>query len=207
PNEYFTVHHRNLVEAIQGLWGDPAFADLLVYKPGKFFQDSDHSCNDQIFHKMWSGIMWNVTQDQLPAGATLAPVIIASDKMQLTYFTGGKAAHPVYLTIRNILKVFQQKPNLWACVLIAYLSVSKMARSGHSKQTLKLRNYKLFHCSMAEVLAPLKEAGHPTKGGVRMVRGNGEIHLVWPILVAYVADYPEQCLVTCTKYKMCPKCH
>ncbi|KIK55497.1 hypothetical protein GYMLUDRAFT_175361, partial [Collybiopsis luxurians FD-317 M1] len=159
-----------------------------------------------IFHKMWSGIMWNVTQDQLPADATLTPVIIASDKMQLTYFTGEKAAYSVYLTIGNILKVFQQKPNLWACMLIAYLSVNKMARSGHSKQTLKLQNYKLFHHSMAEVLAPLKEVGHSMKGGVRMVRGNGETHLVWPILAAYVVDYPEQCLVTCTKYGTCPKC-
>ncbi|KIK52775.1 hypothetical protein GYMLUDRAFT_250910 [Collybiopsis luxurians FD-317 M1] len=59
---------------------------------------------------------------------------------------------------------------------------------------------------MAEVLPPLKEVGHPTKGGVRMVRGNGETCLVWPILGAYVADYPKQCLVTCTKYGMCPKC-
>ncbi|KIK52518.1 hypothetical protein GYMLUDRAFT_251123 [Collybiopsis luxurians FD-317 M1] len=188
PNEYFTVHHRNLVKAIQGIWGDPAFTNFLVYKPGKFFWDSDRSCDGQIFHKMWLGIMWIVTQDQLPAGATLAPVIIASDKMQLTYFTGGKAAYP-------------------ACMLIAYLSVNKMAGSGHSKQTLKLQNYELFHCSMAEVLAPLKEVGHPTKGGVRMVGGNGETHLVWPILVAYVADYPKQCLVTCTKYGTCPKSH
>ncbi|KIK56823.1 hypothetical protein GYMLUDRAFT_173849 [Collybiopsis luxurians FD-317 M1] len=202
PNEYFTVHHRNPVEAIWGLWGDPVFTNLLVYKPGKYFQDSDCSHNSQIFHGMWSGIMWNVTQDQLPAGATLAPVIIASDKMQLTYFTGGKAAYPVYLTIGNILK-----PNLQACMLIAYLSVNKIARSGHSKQTLKLQNYELFHCSMVEVLATLKEAGHPMKGGVRMVVGNGETHLVWPILAAYVADYPKQFLVTCTKYGACPKCH
>ncbi|KIK50407.1 hypothetical protein GYMLUDRAFT_110459, partial [Collybiopsis luxurians FD-317 M1] len=37
PNEYFIVHHRDPTEAIKGLWGDPAFAKDLVYKPAKLF--------------------------------------------------------------------------------------------------------------------------------------------------------------------------
>ncbi|KAE9385560.1 hypothetical protein BT96DRAFT_759161, partial [Gymnopus androsaceus JB14] len=37
PKEHFLVHHRDPLEAIRGLWGDPAYAEHLVYKPGKFF--------------------------------------------------------------------------------------------------------------------------------------------------------------------------
>jgi len=43
-------------------------------------------------------------QSKLPKGATLAPVIIATDKTQLTQFSGNKSAYPVYLTIGNIPK-------------------------------------------------------------------------------------------------------
>ena len=37
-------------------------------------------------------------------GATIAPVIIVSDKTQLSTFSGDKLAWPVYLTIGNIEK-------------------------------------------------------------------------------------------------------
>ena len=59
---------------------------------------------------------------------------------------------------------------------------------------------------MAHVLQPLKDAGDPRGPGLEMVGGDGAIRRVYPILAAYVADYPEQCLVTCMKYGTCPKC-
>ncbi|KJA22065.1 hypothetical protein HYPSUDRAFT_1085538, partial [Hypholoma sublateritium FD-334 SS-4] len=39
-----------------------------------------------------------------------------------------------------------------------------------------------------------------------MTSSNGAVRNVFPILTSYVADYPEQCLVTCTKYGTCVKC-
>ena len=59
---------------------------------------------------------------------------------------------------------------------------------------------------MAMVLEPLKSAGDPRGPGVKMVGGDGAVRIVYPLLAAYVADYPEQCLVTCAKYGTCPKC-
>ncbi|KIK60605.1 hypothetical protein GYMLUDRAFT_115481, partial [Collybiopsis luxurians FD-317 M1] len=155
---------------------------------------------------MWTGGFWNAAQSAIPEGGTVAPVIIASDKTQLTQFSGNKAAYPVYLTIGNLPKSLRRKPKMRACVLIAYLSVDKISKGGISKTELRLRNYELFHRSMAVVLEPLKAAGNPKGGGVEMVGGDGAVRRVYPILAAYVADYPEQCLVSCTKYGMCPKC-
>ena len=88
-------------------------------------------------------------------------------------------------------------------VLLGYLSTDKISRSGLMKKEQRVRNQRVFHESMRLILEPLEEEG---RTGVEMTGGDGSVRRVYPILAAYVADYPEQCLVTCTKYGTCPKC-
>ncbi|KAF8868438.1 hypothetical protein CPB84DRAFT_1819214 [Gymnopilus junonius] len=111
---------------------------------------------------------------------------------QLTQFSGNKAAYPVYLTIGNIPKATRRKPSKHACILIAYLSVQKIDCSRINDQE---------HHSLVQ--QPLISAG---TNGVKMTSSDGAVRCVHPILTCYVADYPEQCLVACTKYGTCPKC-
>ena len=131
-------------------------------------------------------------------------MIIFSDKTQLTEFTGNKQAYPVYLTIGNIPRSIRRKPSKKATVLLAYLSADKILSSTMSdaKKTSQLQ--RLFHESLKMILEPLVEAG---KNGVEMADGKGYIRKVHPILACYVADYPEQCLISTVKYGTCPKCH
>jgi hypothetical protein len=109
----------------------------------------------------------------------------------------------VYFTVGNIPKATRRKPSKHACVLIAYLSVNKIDRSRMNDQEHRSRVQRLFHESMRIVLEPLRDAG---TNGMEMTSSDGAVRSVHPILTCYVADYPEQCLVACTKYGTCPKC-
>lgn len=133
----------------------------------------------------------------------MAPVIVATDKTQLTQFSGNKVAYPVYMTLGNIPRSIRRKPSKHACVLVAYLSVSKSVGEGLTKKQKSARIQQIFHDSLRVVLEPLKKAGME---GMEVAFGDGYVRRVYPILACYSADYPEQCLVTCCKYGTCPKC-
>ncbi|KAF7363254.1 hypothetical protein MVEN_00678500 [Mycena venus] len=201
PGEKYLIRYRDPLAAIRTLLGNPAYAKDIVYIPKKVLSDSDR--NNRVYNEMWTGKWWTGVQTKLPLGATLAPVIIATDKTQLTQFSGGKSAYPVYLTLGNIPKALRRKPSQNDCILLGYLSVDKIPCKNLSKQGVKSRNQKLFHASMRLILQPLISAGN---NGMDVEGGDGKTRRVYPILASYVADYPEQCLVGCSKYGTCPKC-
>ena len=88
-------------------------------------------------------------------------------------------------------------------MLIVYLPVDKCMGPNLSKEEQAARAHQLFHKAMQLVLDPLVNAGIE---GMEVVGGDGHVCKVHPILACYVADYPEQCLVTCSKLGTCPKC-
>lgn len=143
--------------------------------------------------------MWK--QKSLPAGATIVPVILASDKTQLSTFSGDKQAWPVYLTIGNIEKSVRRQPSARANILLGYIPVTKLENIPKERRQVEI--WQLFHDCVKIMLAPLAKAG---KEGINIVCADGNIRHIFPILAAYVADYPEQCLISCCQENSCPTC-
>ncbi|KAJ7207810.1 hypothetical protein B0H12DRAFT_1034405 [Mycena haematopus] len=193
--------YRDPIEIVKELLANPSFVKQ-GYKPIRIFKHLHKGrYSNQEFSEMWTAEWWWKLQELLPEGATLAPIIISSDKTQLTRFSGDKQAWPVYLTIGNLSKETRRTTSSRATVLLGYIPVTKLEIFSKAKRSGVA--HQLFHDCMKTMLEPLKAAG---REGLKMDCADGFVRMMFPILAAYIADYPEQCLVACCRENSCPRC-
>ncbi|KAJ7768569.1 hypothetical protein B0H14DRAFT_2402665 [Mycena olivaceomarginata] len=200
--EVFHLYSRDILECVRALWGDTSFAPYLFVVPEQHYIDKEKTI--RMYHNMHTGKWWWSTQEAVGKdhpGATIIPIIISSDKTQLTVF-GNKTAYPVYMTIGNIPKEICRKPSRRAYVLLGYLPTSRM-KNVKNKAARRRILANVFHVCMSHILAPLKDAGIT---GIPMTSGNGVTRRGHPIYATFVGDYPEQALVTAIKTGECPTC-
>ena len=89
----------------------------------------------------------------LQPGATIIPIMLSSDKTQLTQFRG-KMAYPIYLIIGNIPKDIRRKPSRSAQMLLGYIPTTKL--EGFANKTGRRRTLaNLFHACMELALCPI----------------------------------------------------
>ncbi|KAI9447602.1 hypothetical protein H4582DRAFT_2107200 [Lactarius indigo] len=161
--------------------GRPRFKCNSYFAPERHYQDVDHTA--QVFNEMYTGNWWWSVQRSLELrrpGATVIPVIISSDKTQLTLFRS-KSALP------HILVTFRQ------------LDLTISATRLHCRRALA----NLFHSCMRKCLSPIESYGET---GIAMATGDRIWYRCHPIFVTFIGDYPEQALVACTYNGRCPKC-
>ncbi|KAF5345632.1 hypothetical protein D9758_015168 [Tetrapyrgos nigripes] len=197
------VYFRDILQCVRALYGDADFSEYLKYAPEQHFDDS--TCCEQLYHDMHTGRWWWSTQEKLDKtagpGRTIIPIIISSDKTQVTVFHN-KTAYPVYMTLGNIPKEIRRKPSKRAYILLGYLPSSNLE---HIKNAASRRRSvtNLFHSCMRHIMKPLESAG--SVGSV-FTSGDGVDRIGHPIFAAFVGDYPEQILVTCCISGHCPRC-
>ncbi|KAF7358613.1 hypothetical protein MSAN_01200000 [Mycena sanguinolenta] len=200
--QVFPLYSRDILECVRALFGDSDFAPYLFVAPERHYIDKDKTV--RMYHNMHTGKWWWATQEAVEKeypGATIVPIIISSDKTQLTVF-GNKTAYPVYMTLGNIPKEIRRKPSRRGYILLAYLPTSRMKHiTNKAARRRILAN--VFHACMSYILEPLQTAG---VSGIRLTSGDGVVRRGHPIFATFVGDYPEQALVATVKTGDCPTC-
>ncbi|KAJ3501738.1 hypothetical protein NMY22_g18820 [Coprinellus aureogranulatus] len=202
--ESFELYARDVIECIRALWRDPEFAPYLSFAPERHYADEDKT--QRLYHDMNTGKWWWATQKQVERetgkkNVTIVPIIISSDKTQLTTFRN-KQAYPVYMTIGNLPKHIRRKPSRQGQILLAYLPTSKLDHIPN-KAARRRALANLFHTCLSFILEPLKTA---SVDGLKLKDGNGEVRRGHPILACFIGDYPEQTLVGAIKSGDCAAC-
>ncbi|KAG1762042.1 hypothetical protein EDD22DRAFT_979942 [Suillus occidentalis] len=99
---YTTTHPvdliwRDALEVMHHIFGNPIFANHMEYNPYEIKDNGECEYGEWMSCEQASEI-----QNDLPIGATIVPIILASDKTPVTRQTGSLEMHPTFLMLGNI---------------------------------------------------------------------------------------------------------
>ena len=136
----YSIYFRDIERVIRFLMGHRPFMDNLTYAPVRRYGNSDA----RIYTELYTADWWWETQDKLPEGATLIPLLLSSDKTVLTQHHGDKAGWPVYLTIGNLDAEARRKETRPGTVLLGLIPITDEDHDGVKAE--------VYHTSMGLML-------------------------------------------------------
>ena len=200
---------RNALEVTWEIFGDPVFAQHMEYDPYQIFEGTEREYGEWMSGDEAHRIQvsqchflldrnYKYTQDRLPAGATIVPIVLASDKAPVTRMTGDIEMHPLFLTSANINSKVRMKAtsHAWACV--AYTPTPEFLTHPDFHSVLEAR---VWHRCVDIVCTGLKVAAHV---GTFMSNPTNLTRYCFTLLVAYTADLPEQLMIACVTKSISP---
>ncbi|KAG8730500.1 hypothetical protein FRC10_002649 [Ceratobasidium sp. 414] len=87
-------------------------------------------------------------------------------------------------------------------LLISFIPVTPLTNITDTGERSKC-GWQLFHACMESILEPLKVL---SRVGMEVLCADGGVRRVFPILAAYLADFPEQVTITCVRDSGCLIC-
>ncbi|KAG1854631.1 hypothetical protein F4604DRAFT_1932696 [Suillus subluteus] len=167
------------------------------------YNDKDQHCFKIFFSGDWA---WNqadiISEDPANHGSTFAPLIVGSDKTTVSVATGHTEYHPLYLSIGNIFNSVRCAHHN-GVVLVGFLAIPKSTKEHLQDGNFHNFRRQLFHYSLAKIFKSVKP-NMTTPDIVRCPDGHYR-HVIYGI-GPYIADYPEQALLSGIVAGWCPKC-
>lgn len=123
--------------------------------------------------------------------------MLGSDKTHLNNTFGDKHVHGVYMSCGNIKSTLRTKQNARCWAMLAQIPVVQFDQ----KDLQGVLTQRLYHICMDIVTKSLKAC---SQTAVRMTDADGIVRFVRTVLLAHIADYPEQQLIACVSGSSSP---
>ncbi|KAM6499160.1 hypothetical protein JOM56_004668 [Amanita muscaria] len=186
------VFYRNPWLVVRDMLMNPDFNQGMDFAPHRVFDESDNRQYDNMMSGNW---VWDqadeIAEDASTHGSMFVPIILGSDKTTVSVATGHTEYYPLYLSIGNLHNNIQRAHR------------AKTEKQYSNSAEFRRFRRQLFHTSLARILSPL-QPGMSVPEVVLCADG----HYRWAIygLGPYIADYPEQVLISGIVQNWCPRC-
>ncbi|KAI0629516.1 hypothetical protein C8Q77DRAFT_1220222 [Trametes polyzona] len=198
----FEVWFRDVREIAKAILRSAEFTAAIDYGPYRILQDGEREYGD-LMSADWA---WRqadiISKYDNSEGAAFVPIILGSDKTTVSIATGQNEYYPLYASIGNITNV-ARRAHGGGVVLAGFLAIPKTRKKHENDAGFRKFRRQLFHASLSRILQSLKE--HMTSPEV-VLCGDGYHRKIVYGLGPYIADYPEQTLLTCVVQGWCPVC-
>ncbi|KAH9011301.1 hypothetical protein EDB84DRAFT_1590710 [Lactarius hengduanensis] len=187
----------NALSVIEYIFGNPVFASYMQYDPQRLWTDASRT--ERIYLEYMTGDFAWQSQDSLPDGATQLAVVGGSDKTCVTVMTRGLEMYPAYLSLANIVSEVRMKAtnHTWMC--FGFLPIVKF--EVHPSFQLILSAH-LWHACMDKAFARCKRTAIT---GCFVADPHGRLRWSFPLLATWIADLPEQHLISAVAKSTSPQ--
>ncbi|KAG1766610.1 hypothetical protein EV702DRAFT_980766 [Suillus placidus] len=199
----YDVWYRDPLQMVRSMLANSDFDGGIEFSPYR-----DYTAEDKRYWKnfMSADWAWNqadvIAQNEENHGSTFVPLIIGSDKTVVSVATGQTEYHPLYLSIGNIHNSVR-RAHRGGVVLIGFLAILKSTKEHNDN--IKYRNFRrqLFQRSLAKIFESVKpfmdtfDVAHFPDGHFRRI-----VYGLGP----YIADYPEQLILSGVMQNWCLRC-
>ncbi|KAG0705614.1 hypothetical protein DFH29DRAFT_980850 [Suillus ampliporus] len=176
------VHH---------MLSNPDFATKIEYVPYRDYTDNDKHCYKNFFSGDWA---WKqadiIMEDPETHRSTFVPLIIGSDKTMVSVATGHTEYHFRHAHCNGV-------------VLVGFLAIPKSTKEHLEDKDFCNFCHQMFHSSLAKIFDSMKL--NMIIPDIVCCPDSRYWHVIYR-LGPYIADYPEQLMLSGVVQNWCPKC-
>ncbi|KAH9029816.1 hypothetical protein EDB85DRAFT_2074389 [Lactarius pseudohatsudake] len=197
------VFYRDPHLIVRGMLTNPDYEGGMDFGPYYVF-DKDGT---RLYEHMMSGDWaWEqateIARDPKTHGSAFVPIILGSDKTTVSVAMGQTDYYPLHLSIGNLHNNLRRS-HRGGVTLAGFLAIAQTEKRYSDNPGFRRFRRQLFHTSLARILSSLC----PGMSEPEVVRcANGFHRRVIYGLGPYIADYPEQVLISGIVTNWCPKC-